>query len=123
MTITVEKYLSEGRHFRNMGYQTDGCSFIGWALNDKYKPACWAHDFARAGFIKVKDQAENDNTFRKALRYLGMSKFRSNLIYYFTRTQGEFKQRFGWGVGSFITAVVWLSVVLFILIGAYLQNG
>jgi len=95
--MDVIEYLKQGRYWKDRNKPTDGCSFIGWLIKDKYIPACWSHDFGRQGLIDLddEDQSTNDNMFRTALRHLGMKKFPSNLIYYFTRTQGWVRDHTG----------------------------
>ena len=93
--MSPEDYVGAGRRLKAQGVPSDGCSFIGWLLDDKYNPACWAHDYGREDLLDLEDQSDNDNHFRTALRHLGMSKLGSNLIYYATKTQGFVKEKFG----------------------------
>lgn len=113
----VEEYLAAGRQLHDEGYETDGCSFIGWAISDKYSPACWSHDFARRGLITFDEdgQDENDNTFRTSLRHLGMSKCLSNLMYYFTRTQGWFADKVNLSATGFVGGLVFVGFVFYSL--------
>ena len=117
--MDVAQYLAQGKALKEQGFLTDGCSFIGFLLADKYEPACWSHDFARKNYIVFDDeqgQANNDYYFRLALRSLGMSKWKSNVIYYATRTQGYFLDNYG------ITSRVFVKIVsiVVLLIAAFL---
>ena len=115
--MKIEDYINEGHRLKALGNSTDGCSFVGWLLNEKYTPACWAHDFGRQNLIvELEDQSENDNHFRSALRHLGMSKLGSNLMYYFTKTQGFTKDKLGIDAVAFaliLGAIILLPVLIY----------
>jgi len=113
--MDVEEYIKQGQHWKDRGYKTDGCSFVGWLIPDKYTPACWSHDFARKEFIDLDDddQSTNDYMFRKALRHLGMPDWSSNLIYYFTRSQGWVSDKTG--IDAMFFAVLLMSAASFSL--------
>jgi hypothetical protein len=110
--MKVEDYLTLGKEFHESGYVTDGCSFIGFLVPEKYTPACWAHDYARRDlFPEVNTQSENDNLFRNALRHLGMGKIPSSLMYYFTKAQGWFQDNWNLRVWGFIGLLFFVSFV------------
>lgn len=99
---------------KDQGYETDGCSFVGWYVHKKYphlEQACWAHDFARRGTIKVEDQGENDNLFKDALKYLGAPRWLRFLMYVFTKSQGFMKDKFNMSLAAFLGFILFLILV------------
>lgn len=115
--MNVEEYLMQGEYYHGFGYATDGCSIVGWFVHKiwpQLERACWSHDFARQGVIKVSSQSENDNLFKDALKYLGAPRPLRFIMYTFTKAQGWTKDRLGWDLGMFITALIFLT---FLVIG------
>ena len=109
--MKVKAYIAAGTALKEAGTSTDGCSFVGWLLDDKYEPACWSHDFARRNLIpEITSQSKNDNMFRNALRHLGMSDWRSNLMYYFTRSQGFMSEKVNMSGNAFVGFIFFLTV-------------
>jgi hypothetical protein len=110
--MNVIEYLKQGRYWKDRNKPTDGCSFVGWLMSSKYTPACWSHDFGRQGLIDLDDddQSTNDYMFRKALRHLGMSDFFSNLIYYFTRSQGWLRDKTGLSATGLVGIIFMVTI-------------
>jgi hypothetical protein len=119
--MNTQEYLIRGRVLRDEGYETDGCSFVGWFVH-KYWPhleqACWSHDYGRRLLIDVEDQAENDNLFKDALRYLGAPRYIRTPMYWFTRLQGFLKDRFGMSA-MHLFAILFLLLFLGIALKAH----
>jgi hypothetical protein len=120
--MTVDEYLKQGEYWHSRGYSTDGCSFIGWLMNEKYIRACWAHDYGRAGLIDLDDddQSTNDNMFRNALRSLGMPNWQTNIIFWFTRTQGWVRDKTGIPATTFVAFTVF---AIMIVVGVWMNRA
>lgn len=110
--MNLNDYLIEGRKLFEQGYETDGCSFIGWFVHKHWphlEQACWSHDFARRELIKVEDQGENDNLFKDALKYLGAPRWLRFMMYTFTKWQGFMKDKFNMSLAAFLGFLFFLT--------------
>ena len=116
--MNVWDYLNAGKEFHDAGYETDGCTFIGWLIHliwgDKFDNACWSHDFARHDLIPVVDQSENDNLFKDALKELGAPRPLRFFMYFFTKTQGFFKDKFNMSLNAFLGFLFFIFIVFMI---------
>lgn len=117
--MTLEEYLRTGKNFYETGYETDGCTLIGWFTHRYYPeltPACHSHDYARRNLIKVEDQGENDNLFKEALKELGAPRPLRFIMYAFTKAQGFMQDKVNMGFPAFIGFVFFL---LFVVVSFY----
>jgi hypothetical protein len=117
--MNVETYLNQAWMLKRAGtHRSNGCSFVGWFVHrfwPELEQACWAHDYARVGLIEVDDQRENDNLFKDALKYLGAPRLLRTPMYWFTRLQGYFKDKFGITADSFIGIMFTFGLVIAII--------
>ena len=122
--MDLNEYLRRGKNLHDMGYETDGCTFVGWFVH-KYWPdaeqACWSHDFARRDMIKVKDQSENDNLFKDALKHFNVPRPMRFIMYTFTKTAGFMKDKFNMSLNAFLGFIFFLLLVAGMFYGASLQ--
>lgn len=123
--MNLSDYIAGGRHFHDAGYETDGCTFVGWFVH-KYWPdaeqACWSHDYARRELIMVRDQSENDNLFKDALKHFGVPRPMRFIMYFFTKTQGFMKDKFNMSLSAFLGFLLFLLIVAGMFYGASLQD-
>ena len=122
--MKLNEYLRQGRELIESGeYQSDGCSLVGWLVHRVWPEAinaCWSHDLARTtisslhrtGYvIDVKDQSENDNLFKDALKYYGVPRPVRFLMYTFTKTQGFMKDSVNMELPAFLGFLLFLCLV------------
>lgn len=118
--MNVDEYLARGKQLFEQGYESDGCSFVGWIVHPLYpqlEQACRSHDFARRNLIPVTDQRENDNLFKDSLKYLNAPQPLRFIMYTFTRLQGYMKDRFGMTLDTFLFMLFLIAFMTVIGIG------
>lgn len=119
--MNLKAYLAVGRELHDAGYETDGCTFVGWFVHKKYpelEAACWSHDYARRELIMVEDQSENDNLFKDALKHLGAPRWLRFIMYAFTKAQGFMKDKFNMSLNAFLGFLLFLLIVAGMFYGA-----
>lgn len=119
--MNTDEYLARGRQLHDEGHETDGCTFIGWLIK-KYWPeltaACWSHDYGRRLLIPLSGQAENDNLFKDALKWLGAPRWLRFIMYTFTRAQGHAADKWSMTLHAFVGLLFFVIIVLGMFYGA-----
>jgi hypothetical protein len=112
--MTPQEYLKRAQRLHDEGYESDGCTLVGWFVHRFWpdlKPACWAHDYARRFLIPIADQRENDNLFKDTLKHLGAPRWLRTVMYWFTRAQGHAMDRWGMSFNAFLGFLFFMGIV------------
>ena len=104
--MTPLEFIEAARSYVKKGHRTDGCTFINWMTPNKFRPACWGHDFARQGLFGSMPQSEVDVMFFKAMRFLGMPLIFALPIFLFTFVQGQAREKLNLPLFPFVVIIV-----------------